>query len=135
MKKSDKIAQMKRDERVANENKAMKTINTLIKKGEKVTAKKIAELIGVDKSTIYRNDRIMNAIRLNNKNPKIFRSEDTTSTLLRLEEKKNEQLTKKYKQLQKKVEDFSKYKELYESEKKKNKELEERLIEYDSQGW
>lgn len=135
MKKSDKIAQMKRDERVANENKAMKAINTLIKKGEKVTAKKIAELIGVDKSTIYRNERIMNAIRLNNKNPKIFRSEDTTSTLLRLEEKKNEQLTKKYKQLQKKVEDFSKYKELYESEKKKNKELEERLIEYDSQGW
>ena len=104
MKKSDKIAQMKRDERVANENKAMKAINTLIKKGEKVTAKKIAELIGVDKSTIYRNERIMNAIRLNNKNPKIFRSEDTTSTLLRLEEKKNEQLTKKYKQLQKKVE-------------------------------
>lgn len=135
MKKSDKIAQMKKDEKIANENEAMKAINKLIRKNEKVTAKKIAEIIGVNKSTIYRNDRIMNAIRLNDKNPKVFRSEDTTSTLLRLEEKKNEQLAKKCKQLQKKVEDLSKFKELYESEKVKNKELEDRLIEYDSQGW
>lgn len=135
MKKSDKIAQMKIDEKIANENEAMKAINKLIRKNEKVTAKKIAEIIGVNKSTIYRNDRIMNAIRLNDKNPKVFRSEDTTSTLLRLEEKKNEQLTKKCKQLQKKVEDLSKFKELYESEKAKNQELEDRLIEYDSQGW
>lgn len=135
MKKSDKIAQMKKDEKIANENEAMKAINKLIRKNEKVTAKKIAEIIGVNKSTIYRNDRIMNAIRLNDKNPKVFRSEDTTSTLLRLEEKKNEQLTKKCKQLQKKVEVLSKFKELYESEKVKNKELEDRLIEYDSQGW
>lgn len=135
MKKSDKIAQMKKDEKIANENEAMKAINKLIHKNENVTAKKIAELIGVDKSTIYRNDRIMNVIRLNNKNPKVLRSEDTTAALLRLEEKKNEQLARKCKQLQKKVEDLSKYKELYESEKVKNRELEDRLIEYDSQGW
>lgn len=135
MKKYDKIAQLKKDEKIANENEAMRVINKLIRKNEKVTVKKVAEIIGVNKTTIYRSDRIMNAIRLNEKNPKVFRSEDTTSALLKLEEKKNEQLQKKCKQFQKKVEDLSKYKELYEAEKEKNKELEDRLIEYDSQGW
>ncbi len=133
--KYDSIVQLRKDVKDANEEKAIQAINTLIRKKEKVSFQKVASAIGVHKSTLYRNERVRNTIEQYIERPKLFRSADSTQTLLKLEEMKNRQLQKKCKRLEKQIDSDSNYKEQYQELQARVKELEEILAEKDGEGW
>lgn len=135
MAKHDAMVNLQREVKLANEEKAIQAINLLIKRKEKITCQKIADMIGVDRTSIYRYDRVKNIINQYNERPSIFRSGDSTATLLRIEESKNRQLEKRCKKLENLIESDAKYKEQCQSLKKIVKELEEQLAEKDGENW
>lgn len=135
MAKYDAMVKLRKDERQANEEKAIQAINSLIKKKEKITCKKIADMIGIDRRSLYRYTTVISVINQYNERPSIFRSGDSTATLLKLEESKSKNLESKCKKLESLMETDAKYKEQCQSLKEKVKELEELLAEKDGEGW
>ena len=133
--KYDSIVQLRKDVKDANEEKALQAINLLIKNKETVSFQKVASAIGVHKSTLYRNERVRNAIELLIEHPKLFRSADSTRTLLKLEEIKTRQLQQKCTRLEKQIGSDTNYKEQCQKLQAKLKELEEILAERDGEGW
>lgn len=133
--KYDSIVQLRKDVKDTNEENALKAINLLIKGKEKVSFQKVASMIGVHKSTLYRNERVRNAIEQYIEKPNLFRSADSTLTLLKLEEKKNRQLERNNKQLKKQIDSDTNYKKENQELKARLKELEEILAEKDGEDW
>lgn len=135
MAKYDAMVQLRKDEKLTNEEKAIHAINTLIKRKEEITCQKIADLAGIHRTSVYRYKRVRDIINQYNERPILFRSGDSTATLLRLEESKNKQLEKKCKRLENQAKTDTNYKEKYQDLKERVKELEEQLAEKDGENW
>lgn len=135
MAKHDAMVNLQKHIKLSNEEKAIQAINLLIKRKEKISCQKIADMIGVDRTSIYRYKRVVDIINQYNERPSIFRSGDSTATLLKLEESKTKKLEQKCKRLENLAETNTNYKEQCQSLKEKIKELEECLAEINGKDW
>lgn len=135
MAKHDAMVNKQKGIKLSNEEKAIRAINTLVKNKEKITCPKIADMIGVSRTSIYRYESVRNAMNQYNERPTLFRSGDSTATLLKLAENKSKNLEKKCKKLESLIETDAKYKEQCKALKEQIKELEEQLAEKDGENW
>lgn len=135
MAKHDNMVRLRKDIKLTNEEKAIQAINLLIKNKEKITCQKIADMAGIHRASVYRYESVRKIMNQYNERPSIFRSGDSTATLLKLEETKNRQLERKCKKLENLIESDANYKEQCKVLKEKLKELEEYVAEKDGEGW
>lgn len=89
----------------------------------------------IHRASVYRYERVRKIINQYNERPTLFRSGDSTATLLKLEESRNRQLEKKCKKLENPMESDANYKEQYRELKERLKELEAYVAEEDCEGW
>lgn len=135
MAKHDAMVKLRKDIKLTNEEKAIQAINKLIQNKEEITCQKIADMVGIHRASVYRYERVRKIINQYNERPSLFRSGDSTATLLRLEESKNKQLEKKCKKLENLMKSDANYKEQCQKLKERLKELEAYVSEKDGEGW
>lgn len=135
MAKYDAMVKLRKDIKLTNEEKAIQAINKLIKNKEETTCQKNADMAEIHRASVYRYERVRKIINQYNERPTLFRSGDSTATLLKLEESRNRQLEKKCKKLENPMESDANYKEQYRELKERLKELEAYVAEEDCEGW